>query len=294
MDVSYAKKITIIFLFFLNAVLFVCNILFADNNKYYMTNDQFTNITELLEVNNISFTGKAMRSFAPKGRIEMKPFNYNNEELLEIFMTTPDDAKLSIENNRQIYRTDWESISINANTGYVLYRNRDVTAGVPDGTYAKNQSAALLKKIRASYPDFISDMPYGQPYESEEGLVFEYRPTYRGYIISSSYLIITVGENGISRAEFIYAQADGFVNEQRSICSPDEVLLTCMHEIKNTYAGAGVSIDKMDLVYHRLENTGIRSAAIYAAPFYRVYISADTAPLLINAYTNTIYTQDTV
>jgi hypothetical protein len=292
MDVGYAKNITIFFLFFLNAVLFVCNILFADNNKYYMTNDQLSNITELLEVNNIAFTGKPLRSFSPKGRIEMRQFDYNNEELLEIFMTTPDDAKLSIENNRQIYRTDWESTSINANTGYVLYRNRDVTAGVPDGSYAKKQSAALLKKIRAAYPEFIADMPYGEPYESEEGLVFEYRPTYRGYIISSNYLIITVGENGISRAEFIYAGANGFVNEQRSICSPDEVLLTCMHEIKNTYGGASVSIDKMDLVYHRLENTGIRSSAVYAAPFYRVYISAETAPLLINAYTNTIYTRE--
>lgn len=287
MDSDKARNITIAFLCLLNAVLLICNILFTDNNRYYMTTEQTNNITEVLAQNNISLTGKINRNFSPKSRLEMHPFEYDNEQLKNTFMQDPSGAKLSIENNRQIYRTDWETLAININNGYVIYRNRDITPGVPESDYATNLCREFLKKINLIYSDFISDMSNDVPYQTDEGLVFEFRQTHKGNIINSNYVIITVGENGISRVEFMCAQVLGFSRDLKSICSADEALFTCMYEIKSIYGERKISIDQIDLVYHQLETT--KNSTPYATPFYRFYISESIEPILVNAYTNTVY-----
>lgn len=287
MDSEKAKNITITFLCLLNAVLLLCNILFTDNNRYYMTAEQTSNIIEVLAQNDISLEGKINRSFAPKSRLELYPFEYDNEQLKNMFMQDPSRAKLSIENNRQIYRTDWETLALNINNGYVVYRNRDIMPGVPDSDYATNLCREFLKKINFLYSDFVSDMPKDTPYQTDEGLVFEFRQTYKGNIINSNFVIITVGENGISRVEFMYARISGFSRDVKNICSADEALFTCLYEIKNIYGEKKIFIDQIDLVYHQLENN--KNSPPYATPFYRFYISESIEPILVNAYTNTVY-----
>jgi len=286
MDTEKAKNITIVFLVLLNAVLLICNILFTDTNKYSMTAEAAKNITEALSMNNISLTGKLIRDFEPKRRLEMQAFEYDNEQLKNIFMNNPDDAKLSIENNRHIFRTDWESLSINITSGYIVYRNRDIAQGQPDIEYAAKLCREFVKKINAIYPGFVSDNGQNGPYQTEEGLAFEYRQTYKGSIVNSNYLIITVGENGISRAEFMYAEIAGQNRELTSIYAPDEALLTCMHEIKNIFGDKAVTITQMDLVYHQLENT--KNAPANAVPVYRFRLLESTEAILVNAYTNTV------
>lgn len=289
MDSTKAKNIVITFLCLLNAVLLILNIMYTDNYRYKMTNEQVKNISEALKLNNISLYGKLNRSFSPKSRLEMHPYEYDDELLKGIFMLNPDNAKLSIENNRQVYRTDWEALWVNVNTGYVAYRNRDITPGTPDFDYASGLCRDLIKKINALYSNFISDMPDDTPYQTDEGLVFEFRQTYKGYIINSNFILVTVGENGISRVEFMCARISGFSREKKSIYAEDQALLTCMYEIKNIYGDKAVSINQIDLVYHQQESNGTKNSPIYTTPFYRVYISESIEPILVNAYTNTVY-----
>jgi hypothetical protein len=253
-----------------------------------MTSDAVRNITDVLAMNSITLTAKLNRDFSDKSRLETLPFEYDNEQLRNTFMHNPAGSKLSIENNRHIYRNDWESLSININNGYVAYRNRDITQGIPKLEYAESLCRDFLKKINAIYPDFVSDMPRGLPYETEEGLVFEYRQAYKGYIVNSNFLIITVGENGINRVEFIYARVSGFSREMKSICAPDEALITCMYEIQNIYGNRPVTIEQMDLVYHQPEAVGVKNTPAYATPFYRVFILESVEPILVNAFTNTV------
>jgi hypothetical protein len=285
MDTDKAKNITLACLILLNAVLLVCNMLFTDSNKYRMTADAEKNITEVLLINNIRLDAKLNRDFSPKGRLEIQSAEYDNEQLKDIFMQNAAGAELSEENNRNIYRNDYESLSVNMNNGYVVYRNRDIAPGIPDTDFAAGLCRELLKKVGAIYPGFVSDMPQDTPYQTEEGLIFEYRQLFKGSTVNSNYLLITVGENGISRAEFMYARVLGQSKDLRNICAPDEALLTCMYEIKNIYGDRAVVISRVDLIYNRLE--GAANGSLYAAPFYRIYVSESIEPVLVNAYTNT-------
>jgi len=287
MDTEKAKNITLACLVFLNAVLLVCNMLFTDINRYRMTTDTLKDITEVLLNNGISVNAALNRDFSPKARLEMQASVYDNEQLKNIFMQDATGSQLNIENNRHIYRNDTESLSINLTNAYVVYRNRDIPPDIPDAQYAAALCRELLKKVTKIYPGFVSDMPQNIPYQTDEGLIFEYRQTYKGYIVNSNYLIITVNSGGVSRVEFMYARVLGLYSGARSICSPDEAFLTCMYEIKNIYGERPVAIERVDLVYHQFETADAKEGFIYAEPFYRIYISESIEPVLINAYTNT-------
>jgi hypothetical protein len=284
MDTYKAKNITIAFLLLLNAVLLICNMLFTDTDAYRMTTEAAGNIMQVLAMNNISITAKIDRDFSPKGRLETQSFAYDGDQLVGIFMRSPEQAELNVENNRHLYRSETESLSITG--GYVVYRNRDAVFGIPERSFADGLCRELAKKISGIYGDFAPDMPQGEPYETDEGLVYEYRQTYRGYVINSTFLIVTVAENGISRVEFMCARVLGPFRDTRSIYAPDEVLLTAMHEIKNIYGDREVAVEGMDLAYHQFG--GDASGPSYAVPVYRIYISQSTEAILVGAYTNTV------
>ncbi|GHU50771.1 hypothetical protein AGMMS49975_02490 [Clostridia bacterium] len=275
MDWNKAKNLIIIFLAALNVFLFVCNKIYV-TDRYYMSNERVRNITEVLEKSEITLDCSFSREFSPKRQLVLGQPRYDHEDLRDMFMKDAKHAKFSMEDSRFVYRTDWETLIINILDGYVSYKNRDITNNDPDPILSEALCEGFLLKMGLA--DFTLDS--GEPYKTDDGLTFEYRQKYNGYIINSNSAVISVGDNGISSIKYSYAPPTGFSDEKRQICAEDEALLTCMYELQNIYGYSPLSITKIDLVYLQTEKN-------LAVPFYRIY--ADNAPVLVNAYDNTVY-----
>ncbi|MDR3091212.1 MAG: hypothetical protein LBU36_03295 [Clostridiales bacterium] len=270
-----AKTCIIAALCLTNLFLFVCNALYS-SNKYHLTPRRAADIKTVLQNNNISMDCPINLPFPPmRGLAVQLSSEYSHEALRDIFIKNPSQADFNIEDNRFVYRTDWESLTI-ASDGYVLYRNRDVKAASPDPAEARRVCSDFLKRL--GVPDFREDLSYS----SSDGLTFEFRQKYGKFVVNSNFLIISVGDTGVSRVEFMYAAPVGFTGQKREICAPDEALMSCMYELQNIYGYSPVSIERVELVYMQTEKGS-------AQPFYRVFKKDDYTPMLINAYENTVY-----
>ena len=278
MDWEKVKKLIIFFLCLLNISL--TGLIYYNNRAYRLTLNHERNIMSVLQQNNIIFYSELIRNFSPMRQIEMQLPEYDHELLLSLFMNDLNSVRQSMERNRIIYRNETETLIIDDSE--IIYRNRN-GGGVTDISHEEAERTAkdFVQKIRRLGGSFVADTAV--PIETEEGLLFQYREMYRGFIINSNYINITINSKGITRVEFSYFKPVAFVGVRRDICSADEALLTVMYGIRNIFGEYTEPkfITRMDIVYHN--NLSTR-----ASPYYRIFISGFLEPFLINAYENTL------
>lgn len=268
----------------LNGFLLFCNFNYSEMHKYTVTPEQIKDAVGVLEKNNITVSTEVMRGFSPKKEIELAAYDeYDNDLLIDIFMNNPEDVKFSIDSGKKVLRTDWETLTVNG--GYVTYRNRDTASGYPEDEEAAKLCSMLVKRLEVFGGEFVLD---GEPSKTDDGIVYEYCQKYKGNIIYSNFVSITVNEGGISRVDFMYLRPTGYVNTPLEICSADDALISGMHAIKNYFGTMEADISKVDLVYYCEENQSEKNLTFTVSPYYRVYFSLSEEPLLVNAYTNSV------
>ena len=277
MDWGRAKNLIIFFLCLLNVAMFA--LIYTNNRAYRLTQSRERSITAVLAANDIISYVDIIKTFFPMRQIEMSPPEYDAELLPSIFMRVPENAARSTERNRIIYRNESETLVIDGPA--VTYRRYGGGDGGVNLEEAERLCAALLKNLKKIGGAFAADGRV--PIETEDGWLFSYRGTYRGYVVNSNSVEITVGADGITRVDFTYYKPVSFVGVRRDICSADEALLTAMRGIKKIRGDKAETlfITGMDVVYHK-------NLATRATPYYRVFVSGFDAPFLINAYENTI------
>jgi len=278
LDWVKVKKQILFFLALLNVSLFV--LIYVNNRAYSLPQGRQQLITSLLRENNITCYVDILANFSPMRQIEMQPPDYDAGAFVKLLVSDPESIVKSVERNKNIYKNDRETLIIDDTE--VSYRNRSGVAEIIISSEdAEIISTELLKKINGLGGNFTADRL--NPIETEYGWLFQYKDRYRGYIINSNSLEITVNGNGIASVSYRYLKPAAFIGARREICSADEALLTVMREIKNIY-GENMEpklITRMEIVYHN--NFSAR-----ATPYYRVHISGRETPFLINAYENTI------
>ena len=280
MDWNKAKNLILLFLCLLNAALFA--LIFNNNRAYRLTAAQEQAIRAVLAQNNIIVTGDILRNFSPMRQIEMQAPGFDHDDLIGIFFDNADGLTRSVERDRIRYRNDTETLIIDGSN--ITYRNRNGGDGtLPSIQEAERLSNQLMQRIRRLGGNFVLDGAVSQPVESEDGLLFRFRGRYRGVLIHSNAVDITVNGNGITRVEFSYLRPVSFVGVRREITSADEALLTVMHSIRNMFGEhrEPMYIEKIDLVYYSVLSTN-------AVPYYRVFIYGLLQPFLVNAYLNSI------
>ena len=278
MDWEKAKKLTIFFLCLLNIALF--GLIYNNNRAYRLSSSQEQLITSVLQRNNIICYVEVLKNFTPMRQIEMQKSEYDHDLVLDIFVQDKESLRQSMERNRVIYRNENETLTID--DAEISYRNRN-DGGTSNITVeeAERIGREFLRSLSKLGGSFVADG--NLPAETEEGYLFQFRESYRGYIINSNYAEITVNENGVARVEFMYYKPVFFVGVRREICSADEALLTVMHGIKDSEENGSEPrfITKMDIVYHD-------NLSFWATPYYRVFVSGFDKPFLINAYENSM------
>jgi len=283
MNWNKAKNIIVCFLLLLNFIL--VGMVYQENSRYVLSSDREQAIYQLLYQNRIGFYDKLMKEHRPKKQLNMQQYDYNMDELKEVFFKST-SVKRTDEFDKTILKSVPEGELLTLQSGYIHYENSMTADTIAPMESSKAQSLceALLKKWGGEFKNFQLDGLR----KTGEGYVLDYCQSYKGVLIYSNFFTFKVSNNGIQDVYGRYSQPVGYESNSREIYFSDEVLFTIIYELKNIYSNEqGLIINKMDLVYFQDETSTTGDIIMNATPYYRFYISGDTQPFLINAYTNT-------
>ncbi len=276
-----AKNIVILFLLLINAVLAV--LVYTHTDNYTLTSTQLENINKVLSANNVMLYTPVLKEYKPMKAINMLPYSYSNDRLIEIFFTDPEQAKPVIEYGRDIF-TDKNS-RLTVENGIVTYETQPTYSENPlNETDCKSMCNGFLTANSALFPNFVFD----KLWETELGFSLRYIQNYRGELIYSNYILFDIIPGGISRIEFSYSKISGYDDKTREICPADEALFVFMQYFRNNFGEKEVFIDRMDIVYYQEQVSDETGSALKATPCYRFFVSDITEPFLVDAYSTVV------
>ena len=290
MEWERAKNYMLVFFVLLNICLGL--LLFLENRRYTMTNEQSRLIRTVLDQNNISLYTIPMRRFPPMRPLNIKGFYYNEEDLLDILFDNPEDVERFDGDGRILFR--YENVSMSISNGFIHYivpvgfsqnsREEFVGLGLAPDEISFDYAEALTNEfIDAHFPTFVQD----DYFRASRGIRITYRQMYRGRFVHSNFIQFLVTPNGIQEIEMRFGEIVGHAVTAEMIFSPDEVLLTFVQRVRHISLESPMTIVNMDLVYHQVYYSD-QPNYYHAVPFYRIFINGSDRPFLINAFTNDV------
>ena len=195
MDWERAKNFCLLFLFLLNAFLFVSINIFGD--KYKLDIDNKIAILDLLEKNNLKFDAD-LKKFSPKKNMSVVDYKFDFDSLKKIFLNF-----------------DVKNIRLN-----VFDKN-----GFDCDFELKKKLE--LKEIKKICDDIVAQINF----LSEANFIldkrennFVYYDRYDGFFLMDNFISINVSGNYEIKIKCRYKKINGFVGDKFEICSPDLVL----------------------------------------------------------------------
>ena len=290
MNWSTAKNLIIISLLLLNIMLI--SILQINSMRYVLTEERVNNITQVLQINNISldaplpystvmkrFFGSSQAMFTPRYSIEMVHAGDTLRAVSEYFFLFSENIELISNYGSITYTNGVETLTIIDST--FEYTNSTGTGSIILTTdTAYSFANTYMARLHGRFDSFV----HNATFVYDDHILVDFRDTYKDYMIYSNILRIYVTDRGITRVSGTFYEPIQFYEHSQAICAPDEALLIFMAEIRNLYdETAHISITKIDLVHYHDTSQNDR-----AIPHYRIYIAGRNAPFLINAFSNTM------
>ena len=238
MDWERAKNFCLLFLFLLNAFLFVSINIFGD--KYKLDIDNKIAILDLLEKNNLKFDAD-LKKFSPKKNMSVVDYKFDFDSLKKIFLNF-----------------DVKNIRLN-----VFDKN-----GFDCNCEFKKKLE--LKEIKKICDDIVAQINF----LSEANFIldkrennFVYYDRYDGFFLMDNFISINVSGNYEIKIKCRYKKINGSVGDKFEICSPDLVLykfIKCDDVIKKEPE----VINKFELVYRIKDD--FKKNFLIAEPMYLI------------------------
>lgn len=281
MDWDKAKKVVITVLLILNVGLFGLN--FAKNDRYKLSIEQEEAVHQVLSQNGIGIYTEMIRKFYPMRQLTMKVPALETEKLRKIFFEESEEIKITVDFNKTILKSQTKTLTL---------ENNNIIFECPEGL--ENLPEFTKENARKAANDFVKQLGLGNALfeldsikELSDSYVFEYYENYNKYKIFSSYNKVTVNKNGVVKLDSAYYEADSFVGEKMSICSPDEALLTFLRASIKEGVQFGMRIENFEIGYDFQEKSEVAEGnSLKMIPCYRITVSGRSEPFVINGYTN--------
>ena len=219
MDWERAKNFCLLFLFLLNAFLFVSINIFGD--KYKLDIDNKIAILDLLEKNNLKFDAD-LKKFSPKKNMSVVDYKFDFDSLKKIFLN------FDVKNIR---------LNVFDKNGFDC-----------DFELKKKLELKEIKKICDDIVAQINFLAEANFILDKRENNFVYYDRYDGFFLMDNFISINVSGNYEIKIKCRYKKINGFVGDKFEICSPDLVLyefIKCEDVIKKEPK----VINKFELVY---------------------------------------------
>lgn len=281
MDWARAKIQVLISLIILNILLLGLNFTFIDN--YSLSTDQLNNIITVLENQNIAISTNIPKDYSPMSTLKLSPYaEADISALQDVFFENASEVTRTTDIGKVILSDSTGSLTLLSNK--TTYNSGVIESGDMTIDDAENLCNEYLKKLPIDTENYILDLSR----ELVDRYLIEFREVYKGSVIQGNYISFLVSDGGIISVEYTSNAPLTLTKTERQICSPDEALLSTMLYINNTYGDTPCEILKVQIVYNQNSVTD-ELLEISATPYYCIYIDAQIEPILIDAYTNTLF-----
>ncbi len=219
MDWERAKNFCLLFLFLLNAFLFVSINIFGD--KYKLDIDNKIAILDLLEKNNLKFDAD-LKKFSPKRNMSVVDYKFDFDSLKKIFLN------FDVKNIR---------LNVFDKNGFDCDFELKKKLGIKEIKKICDDIVAQINFL--SEANFVLDK-----WENN----FVYYDRCDGFFLMDNFIDINFYDNREIKMKCRYKKINGFVGDKFEICSPDLVLyefIKCDDVIKKEPK----VINKFELVY---------------------------------------------
>lgn len=238
MDWERAKNFCLLFLFLLNAFLFVSINIFGD--KYKLDIDNKIAILDLLEKNNLKFDAD-LKKFSPKKNMSVVDYKFDFDSLKKIFLNF--DVK-----NIRLNVFDKNGFDCNFE-------------------FKKKLELKEIKKICDDIVAQINFLAEANFILDKRENNFVYYDRYDGFFLMDNFISINVSGNYEIKIKCRYKKINGFVGDKFEICSPNLVLykfIKCDDVIKKEPK----VINKFELVYKIKDD--FKKNFLIAEPMYLI------------------------
>ncbi len=280
MDWRKAKKIIMVMLIALNAVLLCANRYY--NNDYRLTQDEENAVYKLLAQNGIGIYTNLIDDYAPMKQIDVTVSSPDIDELKAMFFDADDAVDVNVELEKTVMKSySAELIAENSKISYSCPTGCGDMTGVGKKA-AEDLADSFLRKMGSDYDSYVLDrITY-----KNGGYQLEYYEYYKGYKIFCNYCTFFIDDNGIKTIESEDYDINGFVEETKEICSSSEAILTYIYDTKNSDS-TGRFIEDMEIGYDFKESEEIIDGTkIRLVPCYHIYLLNEDKPFAVYAYTN--------
>jgi len=295
MNMQRVKNVVILMLAALNLVL--GGLIIDRSNRYTLSEKQRTAIHSILSQNYIGLYTTLPTDFAPRKMLSIRPYVFDEAEMQAYFFPQEGDVPRREEDpNGRLVGLIGETAELYLEMGRLTYL--DAEGFLPRGyTDMPQTSGDVQKMVDALVEEFATaqmkfTLDNQAAYAADGYVVYEYRGTYRGQILYSSFIKCKVTEAGITELRCSFGIPEGYTGEARDIYSCDEALLSLLGELKSIYGSMEsevIRISRIDMVYYLEESPQNNLSTLRAVPYYRIYIrTAPESPFLINAYNNNV------
>ncbi len=286
MDWKKAKKIIIIMLVALNAALFLANRYY--NNNYRLTQADEEAVYKILSQNGIGIYTELTKEYKPMKQLDVTVSSPDIDELKRMFFDEDEVVETEVEFEQTVLSSySAELLAEDSKLSYSCPTGKGELNGVGKDA-ARKLSEDFMERLGDSYSQYVLDrITY-----KNGGYQLEYYEYYKGYKVFCNYCIFFIDEKGIKTIESENYEINGFVEENRNICSSSEAILTYISSMKGT---GSTFIEAMEIGYDLKEAEEILDGSkIRLVPCYYIYLLNEDEPFCVYAYTNKAKTGDAV
>lgn len=283
---------------YLIAIFLCLNILLAVvhyeryTTTYKVSEEQIDTVISILEKQAIEVKADLPISFAPRPSLWIEPIEVTTtlrDQLINSLLGE-DRSRITITNEsstqeygKNVLIYSMEEKQLKFYNDKITYSNAGIDKATNNLSYkeALKYAKAFIKQINME--EYFSEVKID--YRSESyGATVTYYKVYRGLPIFDSYVKMELLPGGIFEAEIKCLKITDKVGPMKPLYPIDQVLFG----LQDLDLGdGGYTIEAVELGY-RLDNAeGMHILSEEAVPMYKIKIKGLSAPVFVNAYTNT-------
>jgi len=287
MEWKFAKRVVIILLIVLNAILAGLN--YKNNQKNVLTVTQEKAIFEVLSRYGISLYTDLLTDFPPMRKVALQVPSYGQADWKRMFFED-EETSVTVEFDQTILKTKEKVLTIKGNHGTLEFLNVAKEKGEMTAAQAVKKAGFFMDKAKKGHFQF------GGMQEEENGYWITYFEEYKGKPIFASQYDIFVSQGGVKWVKMDLFELEGFSGDKKDICFSDEALLTFLREVRKDESDQDpITVTKMELGYDfQDDEEAVAGSIMKLVPCYRISVMGESEDYMINAYTNELIEKKSV
>ena len=273
MDWGKAKNYTIIFLVLLNIFLFIFNLI--SDKRYFISDEQISNISELLQKNDIKLNAEIPTDFKPMWQVVFEKNIYDETIFQKIFFQEGEKFNRTSDFEKTILSSENKKITIFED--FVEFQSFQKSNDFSSMDKALNFSNSYIKKIS----EFFEGFSLYQTKDLSDCYFIEFIQKYKGIDVFNNYVKFNINKDGTFKIQIKYFKIKSSYSDAIDICSADEALFIFADEIKKMYAKE-IIVSKIEKGYYFENYT--KGKNIVSLPYYKIDIIGVEQSFFINAY----------